>query len=180
MGGTDMTNSVMLSGGSSITGSTGFTGCKVLHEDIAAAAVLAALAASIESGLVPAQLGRAAAVPPEEQQALGQPFGARWTNGFAELAAMTFTFPQSNFNGPDQKVHPFQKSLGCMRWLVQNLTEPGDLVADPFAGSGTTGIAAVQLGRRAHLIEIDATYRDLAEQRLAVFGQATIPTSPAL
>ena len=73
------------------------------------------------------------------------PSGARWTNGFAELAAMTFTFPQSNFNGPDQKVHPFQKSLGCMRWLVQNLTEPGDLVADPFAGSGTTGIAAVQL-----------------------------------
>ena len=109
---------------------------------------------------------------------LVNPSGARWTNGFAQLAAMTFTFPQSNFNGPDQKVHPFQKSLGCMRWLVQNLTEPGDLVADPFAGSGTTGIAAVQLGRRAHLIEIDATYRDLAEQRLAAFGQATIPTSP--
>ena len=106
------------------------------------------------------------------------PSGARWTNGFAELAAMTFTFPQSNFNGPDQKVHPFQKSLGCMRWLVQNLTEPGDLVADPFAGSGTTGIAAVQLGRRAHLIEIDAKYRDLAEQRLAAFGRAAIPTSP--
>ena len=40
-------------------------------------------------------------------------------------------------------------------------------MADPFAGSGTTGIAAVQLGRRAHLIEIDAKYRDLAEQRLA-------------
>ena len=106
------------------------------------------------------------------------PSGARWTNGFAELAAMSFTFPQSNFNGPDQKVHPFQKSLGCMRWLVQNLTEPGDLVADPFAGSGTTGIAAVQLGRRAYLIEIDAKYRDLAEQRLAAFGRAAIPTSP--
>ena len=55
---------------------------------------------------------------------LVNPSGARWTNGFAELAAMTFTFPQSNFNGPDQKVHPFQKSLACMRWLVQNLTEP--------------------------------------------------------
>jgi DNA methylase/ParB-like nuclease domain len=109
---------------------------------------------------------------------LVNPSGARWTNGFAELAAMSFTFPQSNFNGSDQMVHPYQKSLGCMRWLVQNLTKPGDLVADPFAGSGTTGIAAVQLGRRAHLIEIDAKYRDLAEQRLAAFGRAAFPTFP--
>ena len=107
---------------------------------------------------VPAQLGRTAAVPPEEQRPVN-PSGARWTHNFAELAAMTFTFPQSNFNGPDPR-STRSKSLGCMRWLVQNLTEPGDLVADPFAGSGTTGIAAVQLGRRAHLIEINAKYRD--------------------
>jgi DNA modification methylase len=59
-----------------------------------------------------------------------------------------------------------------MRWLVGNLTEPGDLVVDPFAGSGTTGIAAVQLGRRAHLIEIDAEYRDLAGERLDAWGRA--------
>jgi DNA modification methylase len=62
-----------------------------------------------------------------------------------------------------------------MKWLVQNLTEPGDLVADPFAGCGTTGIAAVQLGRRAHLIEIDAEYRDLAQRRLIAFGRGATP-----
>jgi DNA modification methylase len=92
---------------------------------------------------------------------------------------MTFTYPQSNFTGADEKVHPFQKPLGCMRWLVENLTEPGDLVVDPFGGSGTTGIAAVQLGRRAHLIEIESEYRELAERRLAAFGRAEIPTSVA-
>ena len=99
------------------------------------------------------------------------PSDARWTKDFAQLAAMRFTFPQSNYDGPDRKVHPFQKSLGCMRWLVQNLTVPGDLVADPYAGSGTTGIAAAQLGRRGHLIEIDAENRDLARQRLDAWGR---------
>jgi DNA modification methylase len=105
------------------------------------------------------------------------PSDARWTTDFAPFAAMTFTCPKSNIDGPDRKVHSFQKSLACMKWLVQSLTEPGELVADPFAGSGTTGLAAVQLDRRAHLIEIDGECRDLAEQRLADWGQAAIVAS---
>ena len=80
--------------------------------------------------------------------------------------------PQSNFNGADRKVHPAQKPVSVMRWLVNALTRPGDLVVDPFAGSGTTGIAAVQLGRAFHGIETDATYRTDAERRIASYGVA--------
>lgn len=44
--------------------------------------------------------------------------------------------------------HPTQKPLDLVRWLVLSYTNPGDLVVDPFMGSGTTGVACVQLGRR--------------------------------
>ena len=56
------------------------------------------------------------------------------------------------------------------------MTLPGEMVADPFCGSGTAGIAAVQLGRKFHGIEINKKYRRIAEGRLAMFG--TPPSGP--
>lgn len=44
-------------------------------------------------------------------------------------------------------------------------TKPKDLVLDPFGGSGTTGEVALELGRRAQLIELNPEYAELAEQR---------------
>jgi len=47
--------------------------------------------------------------------------------------------------------HPQQKPVPLMRWLVETYSEPGDVVADPYAGSGATGEAAGQCGRVALL-----------------------------
>lgn len=54
--------------------------------------------------------------------------------------------------------HPTVKPVDLMRWLVRLVTPPGGLVLDPFAGSGTTGVAAIAEGMRAVLIEREADY----------------------
>lgn len=57
--------------------------------------------------------------------------------------------------------HPTMKPVALFAYLMQNSTKEGDVVLDTFAGSGTTVIAAEQLGRRARLCEIDPHYCDV-------------------
>lgn len=52
-------------------------------------------------------------------------------------------------------------------WFIKLFTKPGELVLDPFAGSGTTAIAAVQLGRSYVGIDVNETYVELANQRVS-------------
>lgn len=65
-------------------------------------------------------------------------------------------------------IHPTIKPIAVMEWLIETLTEPGDTVLDPFAGSGTTGIAAINTGRNCHLIELneDGSYEPIIRGRL--------------
>ncbi|MFZ5715782.1 MAG: DNA-methyltransferase [Bradyrhizobium sp.] len=62
--------------------------------------------------------------------------------------------------------HPTVKPIALMRYLVRLATRPGDTVLDPFAGSGTTGEAAICEGRRAVLIEIDPQFQDDIANRM--------------
>ena len=64
-------------------------------------------------------------------------------------------------------VHSCQKPVGLMQELIQRLTNPGDLIADPFAGSGSTLVAAKELGRRAIGIEQDPKHCATIAARLA-------------
>ncbi|MBE3559938.1 MAG: site-specific DNA-methyltransferase [Ktedonobacteraceae bacterium] len=64
-------------------------------------------------------------------------------------------------------VHPTQKPIRVLSPLIRLATNPGDLVFDPFMGVGSTGVAAVQLGRRFLGVEIDPLYYQAAERRLA-------------
>lgn len=64
-------------------------------------------------------------------------------------------------------VHPTQKPEGIIRPLIEYACPPGGTVLDPCAGSGSTGSAARQLGRRAILIERDANYAEAAARRLS-------------
>jgi site-specific DNA-methyltransferase (adenine-specific) len=66
--------------------------------------------------------------------------------------------------------HPAQKPMALMRWLVRLLVPPGGIVLDPFAGSGTTGAAAVAEGIDAVLIERDGTFAAMASDRLRNLG----------
>jgi adenine-specific DNA-methyltransferase len=65
------------------------------------------------------------------------------------------------------KLHPTQKPVDALLPLIEAFSRPDDLVLDPFAGSGSTCIAARQLGRRFLGIELDAGYHAAAEGRLA-------------
>lgn len=62
--------------------------------------------------------------------------------------------------------HPTTKPLRLMLDLVADFTDPGDLILDPFAGSGTTAIAALMLGRRFVGWERDANYHAIATRRI--------------
>ena len=64
-------------------------------------------------------------------------------------------------------VHPTQKPLALMRWLIEKVTAPGDIVLDPFAGSGSTLVACVQTGRHFLGMERDPGYCEIARKRIA-------------
>ena len=64
-------------------------------------------------------------------------------------------------------VHPMQKPLNAILPVVERFTTNGALVLDPFCGSGTTGVACAQTGRRFIGCEIDAGYFEIACRRIA-------------
>lgn len=66
-----------------------------------------------------------------------------------------------------RSVHPTQKPTELMIELVELFTDPGEIILDPFCGSGTTGVAALRLGRRFIGIEKDAKYAAIARERIA-------------
>ena len=62
--------------------------------------------------------------------------------------------------------HPTQKPVSVLKPLVESFLNPGDVVLDPFCGSGSTLLAARELNCRFLDIELSKQYFDLAEQRL--------------
>ena len=70
--------------------------------------------------------------------------------------------------------HPTQKPVALIERCLRASTNVGDLVLDPFAGSGSTGVAALALGRRFTGIEVDEQFVDIGTQRLAA-----VPAPPS-
>lgn len=83
----------------------------------------------------------------------------RWNGGGNHAV---WNFPKAGDN-----VHPTQKPLPLIESFVSLFSEPGETVLDPFAGSGTTGVAAIRLGRRFLGWEKDAKYHAAAVKRLS-------------
>jgi len=77
-----------------------------------------------------------------------------------------FDYKPGASNNHHLQNHPNEKPLSLMVKLVTMLTNPGDTVLDPFMGSGTTGVACVQLGRNFIGCEIDPKYFAIAEKRI--------------
>lgn len=65
------------------------------------------------------------------------------------------------------KAHPTEKAVSILTPLIQSFSKPGDLVLDPFSGSGSTSVAAALAGRRYVGIELEPKYCDHARTRLA-------------
>jgi site-specific DNA-methyltransferase (adenine-specific) len=67
---------------------------------------------------------------------------------------------------PSTMVHPTQKSVELCEWLIKTYTNAGDTVLDNCMGSGTTGVAALNLDRKFIGMELDENYFNIAEKRI--------------
>lgn len=104
--------------------------------------------------------------------------GDRPAQGWEAIAYMHRSDRKSVWNGggrhgnfvtpiPPPEGHPTAKPLGMVAEWVRLFTQPGDMVLDPFAGSGTTLRAAKDEGRRAIGIELDERYCEVIARRLS-------------
>ena len=69
-------------------------------------------------------------------------------------------------NGNNKNVHPTQKPVALMEYLIKTYTNEGETVLDFTMGSGTTGVACVNLGRSFIGIEMDENYFNIARDRI--------------
>lgn len=81
-----------------------------------------------------------------------------------QRAARIFTYSRAEALR-DGKQHPTQKPVALMAWCIEQMRK-SDTILDPFMGSGTTGVAAIQLGRKFIGIERDPRYFDIACKRI--------------
>lgn len=77
---------------------------------------------------------------------------------------LSFSNGAKKTNG--EKIHPTQKPIELIEKFIRDSTDSGDTVLDSFAGSGTTGVACINTGRRFIGIELDDQYFDIAKQRI--------------
>ncbi|MDZ4375853.1 MAG: site-specific DNA-methyltransferase [Phenylobacterium sp.] len=76
-------------------------------------------------------------------------------------------------NDAGDKAHPTQKPEALLHRVIMASTKPGDVILDPFFGTGTTGAVARRLGRRFIGVERETEYADIAEARIARVIPAT-------
>lgn len=109
---------------------------------------------------IPQLTGDRPAMGGEAVAIMHRPGRKRW-NGGGHHAFWTCGVDRS------KRAHPTQKPLALMQELVRLFTDRGDVILDPFAGSGTTGVAALMKGRRVILCERVPEYAEIARQRCA-------------
>lgn len=85
-----------------------------------------------------------------------------WTNFDANAKFFDWTIAATN---GERVAHPTQKPLALMKWCIEQAGNP-ETILDPFMGSGTTGVAAIQLGRKFIGIEREPKYFDIACKRI--------------
>jgi hypothetical protein len=100
--------------------------------------------------------------------------GRKTWNGGGRFAHWTVPIVKAQTG---ERCHPTQKPEALMEALITDFTDPGDVVLDAYAGSGSTGVAAKRLGRRAILIERDEAHAETSVKRLSqgaldLFGQS--------
>ena len=90
-----------------------------------------------------------------------------WTNLRKAVRRIYWRWNGMIRKGDDERQHPTQKPEGVMRWCIEHLPADTETILDPFMGSGTTGVACVQLGRKFIGIELEPKYFDIACRRIS-------------
>ena len=85
--------------------------------------------------------------------------GHAWYSDRRQTTVLEFERPKRS------KEHPTMKPVPLFGYQMQNSTKPGDIILDSFGGSGTSIIAAEQLGRSAYMMELDSRYCDVIIKR---------------
>lgn len=90
-----------------------------------------------------------------------------WTNLPKAVRRLRFMWNgMLRAGGETRGDHPTQKPVGVMRWAISQLPAPNNVILDPFMGSGTTGVAAMDLQRQFIGIEREPKYFDIACRRI--------------
>ena len=106
------------------------------------------------------------------QQFSGADMELAWTNLKTPIKAFRMSRVEA-YSGMD-KQHPTQKPLALMKWCIQQAKNP-ETILDPFMGSGTTGVAAIQLSRKFIGIEREPKYFSIACNRIEqAYAQRTL------
>ena len=87
--------------------------------------------------------------------------GSEYVQEFTNYPRQTLEFTQT-----DKKVHPTQKPVALMEYLIRTYTDEGETVLDNCMGSGTTGVACKNTGRNFIGIERDPEYFRIASERI--------------
>ena len=89
-----------------------------------------------------------------------------WTNLQKAVRRIYWRWNGMIRRGDEVRYHPTQKPVGVMKWCVEHLPETCSIVLDPFMGSGTTGVACAQMGKKFIGIEMEQKYFDIACKRI--------------
>lgn len=96
--------------------------------------------------------------------------GAKWVfNKNPEIPYMRALYNYPLVHGKERLGHPTQKSLALMKELIKVHTNEGDLILDPFMGSGSTGEAALLLNRKFVGVEFEIEYFNMSKDRLSKY-----------
>lgn len=102
--------------------------------------------------------------------------GFGFANSTKDIVNNGTRYPKSILNisrdfSAQQQVHPTQKPVPLLEWLIKTYTNEGDVILDNCMGSGSTGVACANLGRSFIGIEKDDEYFNIAEQRISRLWQ---------
>jgi len=103
-----------------------------------------------------------------------------WTNWPKAVRRLQWRWNGMIRQGNEERYHPTQKPIEVMKWVVE-LCPKSEIILDPFMGSGTTGVAAIQMGRQFIGIEREPKYFEIACKRIeqaAAQGKLFAPEQP--
>ena len=89
-----------------------------------------------------------------------------WTNMDKAVRQIKWLWNGMIRKGDDVREHPTQKPIGVMKWCISHLPDDTNTILDPFMGSGTTGVACLQMGRNFIGIEKDPDYFEISCERI--------------